>query len=1277
VSPPESSLTPFVGLRPYTEAERAFFKGRDRDAVLLRNKILSSPITVLYALSGIGKSSLLRALLEPSLREDGAHVVYYEEWAEHDPVQGLRLELRHSIPSELRSVAPGASLAAVAKAAATALSRPIVLILDQFEKLLLQRREALDPFAAELAALIHAECDVHVLLSLREEFLASLDVLRDRMIMLLSSTHRLRPLDDASVREAIVSPAEQCGGSVEPGLVDALLQELRANPSDEQPAVARLVAGHVELPFLQLVCRQLWLTAGDEHRLTLAQYEHLGREEGIVREYIQGITAPLRPGQRAKLARLLNQLAPRDGAKIALPEQQLFEMAKVPPDDARHLLGHLEKDYVVRIRPTRMTTWYELYHDAFIRVLRSWVDRELNRAKYRRWGWRAAVVFLVLQALVIWAVSWKQSMDKRTHTKAIADLASVAWRGRESEVAIDEAAYWFLHQAANDSSGESIGELLRTLESIRGKIQQHYGREESRSPGASEESRSITSSGPVVADPSSRPTAAAQLSNDMPLIVCQTPGATSDRSWGVATMSTRAPGRSFVEPTGCENSTAELQLMHGVQVAIEDQRLLDAWVEASRFLRDSVGLPLPWRVKSVSDGQMPAQEVRLRVLDGRTTSTFELSLLDSILIVEDRLNARVRQYLRSHHDKRWKTVWASGGTWWRVPRWTFPVWRAGGQPVLTAEQLIVTSAVAKLTEHPEVLLNPRAMTRLVQRGGGRGLAPNDARDMFVALVAARHSIRNKSDLLTHLARYTGPKDDSLPGRVWRATIEANCNLPAVGNVEVSQDLTPPSSAEFREVLDALPGDSTRAAREQRLQLCIVKRLLAEQSIARATETIEHLPVAGDRWTPEENYLLGYWSMDLSGARPDGEMLPGTLDRFAAAFPALDESRVDSAYHELRSLCYTTWRARQCWRALDTIARMRPDNFLMAFYAGLDLADRPGKDEAKAALLQLSRADGLVNASPYPSFYQAWIHLSRVKALQTLADHDDPGAAQLPAAIDSLAEILRGPDVQFPIWRVFNTLVAQHVFAGKFAQADSVLAMWAAAARDTSGEYDRKSWVFFVDLANLRDSAARGVAESMRAESPQPGVLYMLALSSFLQDGQDATGDAAGGALYQTGHVYSDYVRMMQYWSFSARGDTKGAQLLIADRWAQIDSTSWRDRLNAGDEAVWRETLIGMYAGAIPVAAVEAIAAHQETSPYRWLGMPARGIQCEAAFYTALYLAASAPADTRREEVAQALSRAIDTRFTSYYEYHMARILQPRYEKALGNRRRKAASSGGV
>jgi len=78
-----------------------------------------------------------------------------------------------------------------------------------------------------------------------------------------------------------------------------------------------------------------------------------------------------------------------------------------------------------------------------------------------------------------------------------------------------------------------------------------------------------------------------------------------------------------------------------------------------------------------------------------------------------------------------------------------------------------------------------------------------------------------------------------------------------------------------------------------------------------------------------------------------------------------------------------------------------------------------------------------------------------------------------------------------------------------------------------------------------------------------------------------------------------------------------------------------------------------------------------------LGMPARGIQCEAAFYTALYLAASRACDTRREEVAQALSRAIDTRFTSYYEYHMARILQPRYEKALGNRRRKAASSGGV
>lgn len=1275
--PPELPLTPYVGLRPYTEVERAIFKGRDRDAQLLRNKTLSSPITVLYALSGIGKSSLLNALLQPLLREDGAHVVYYEDWAEHDPVQGLRLELRHSIPAELRSVSPGASLAVVAKAAASALNRPIVLILDQFEKLLLQRREALDPFAAELAGLINAESDVHVLLSLREEFLASLDMLRGRIVTLLSSTHRLRPLDDADVRTAIVAPAEQFGGRVEPALVDALLRDLRADPSDDQPAVTRLVAGHVELPFLQLVCRQLWAAAGDDHHLTLAEYENLGREFGIIREYVKSLIEPLKSRQRRELARLLDLLAPRDGAKMALPAKQLFGMANVAPEHATALLSHLEKNYVVRIRPTVSTTWYELYHDAFIRVLRSWVDRELSRAKNRRLRWRAAAIFVAVQALFIAAVLWDRSAERRAHEKAIADVASGPWRGRESEVAVDQAAYWFLRRAANDSA--LISKLFDRLDSIQAKIQLHYDRDEAPLT----RSASVpTGPSPHKADSSVRRDKADSSvgRSHIQVIICQASGARARQSLGIATW---APADQLygIGAAGCESGTAEMQFVHGGRVELTEHRIRDAWREAATFLKDSVGLPLPRRVSFVSGAQMPDHEVRVRIRDAGTgtDTTFDLSLMDSTLVLEDPLNPGMLRFLRANPGGRWTNVWARGGNWWRVPRWTLPIWRAAGQPAMTIEQLVARTAATRLIEHPELLLNRDIVTRLIRRASvTRQTSPANVTALLASLVRARHSIRNTEELLRYLAKYSDDHSDSLPMLVWRAAMEANCRLPPVGNVRSNAPSSPASiavtSTEFLEVLQALPQDSSARPRQRRLSVCILARLIGEQDTAAAAEALRRLPGPEDHWTTHQNYLLGYWSIHLAGARANGEAHPGTVDRFAAAFPNLRDDVADSAYSELRALCFTTWLARQCWTTLDTIASMRPHSFPMALFAGYDLADRPSRGEVQAALVHLARADAWLTAQGFEQSLpqRAWIQLSRVRALRTLAEHDDSSSADLRTAVNRLHETLDNYYGGPPRSRIFSTLIGERVSAGSLQEADSLLSAWSAEAVDSAGAADRDSWTFFLQLANLRDLGAGDAAEKMSRETPVPDAVFNAALAGFLQDGRDAAGDAAATALYQTGHGYSDYVRMLQFWSLARRGDTTGAARLIAERWAQIDSTSWHDRLEAGDEAVWRETLIGMYAGGIPVPAVEAIVADQDASLYRWLGTPSRGLQCEAAFYIALYAAVSGPAATRQQRAAEALGRAVDTHYASYYEYHMARLLQRRYPMPRPNRVRAAS-----
>ena len=79
-NPPAIAPLPFVGLRPFSDTEEAFFFGREVEARVLCRQIQSRRVTLLFAASGIGKSSLLRARVIPALRkEHGIIVVYFRE----------------------------------------------------------------------------------------------------------------------------------------------------------------------------------------------------------------------------------------------------------------------------------------------------------------------------------------------------------------------------------------------------------------------------------------------------------------------------------------------------------------------------------------------------------------------------------------------------------------------------------------------------------------------------------------------------------------------------------------------------------------------------------------------------------------------------------------------------------------------------------------------------------------------------------------------------------------------------------------------------------------------------------------------------------------------------------------------------------------------------------------------------------------------------------------------------------------------------------------------
>ena len=70
---------PFKGLRPFKQEEEEELFGRDRDLILMKDRILSCRTTLLFAGSGVGKTSFLNAKVIPALEKQYC-VISHNRW---------------------------------------------------------------------------------------------------------------------------------------------------------------------------------------------------------------------------------------------------------------------------------------------------------------------------------------------------------------------------------------------------------------------------------------------------------------------------------------------------------------------------------------------------------------------------------------------------------------------------------------------------------------------------------------------------------------------------------------------------------------------------------------------------------------------------------------------------------------------------------------------------------------------------------------------------------------------------------------------------------------------------------------------------------------------------------------------------------------------------------------------------------------------------------------------------------------------------------------------
>ena len=446
---------PYQGLIPYSEQDAAWFFGRDRTRAIILDNLLAYRMSVLYGPSGVGKSSLLRAGVVRHVRDDGRRrieagdsaehaALAYSTWA-HEPVAGLKAAIRDALEQlspTLGAELPEGSLADLVSAAAQQLDGTLLIILDQFEEYFLYHTPD-SPFIDELTSMLsRREAAASVLISIREDALASLDALTGRLPSLLDNLVRVDHLDRAAARAAIeqplqlwnselAAPGEQV--SIEPALIDAVLDGVQTTSVDAPAADGGGTAtgARVQTPYLQLVLVRLW---EEEQRagsrvMRLQTLERLNGAEQIVALHVDTAIAKMTVAEQAVAAKVLRQLVTPSGSKIALRSADLAEYAALDEATVVAVLERLTRE--ARILQAIGDSRYEIYHDALARPILEWRRRwqaDQDRARARRRNRIAAAIGggLLLTVVVVTALAVVAIGGRNEARRLAADATSVA-----------------------------------------------------------------------------------------------------------------------------------------------------------------------------------------------------------------------------------------------------------------------------------------------------------------------------------------------------------------------------------------------------------------------------------------------------------------------------------------------------------------------------------------------------------------------------------------------------------------------------------------------------------------------------------------------------------------------------------------------------------------------------------------------------------------------------------------------------------------------------------
>ncbi|MEA2560153.1 MAG: hypothetical protein QOH06_1657 [Acidobacteriota bacterium] len=403
---------PWPGLDPFDETDRDYFHGRAAEASDLLRLVRRELLTVLFGRSGLGKTSLLKAGLFPLLRGEDCLPVYVRL----DHADGVP-DLRGQIFRALQTACEADRVQAAQPAGDESLwsffhrrdaelwserNRPVtpVIVFDQFEEIFTLGQETEESrarsaaFLAELGDLVEnrppdavraaLEADptaarrfdfkratVKLVLSFREDFLAEMEGLKERMPSLMYNRFRLLAMSGVQAYDVIT-----CAGGhlVDDDVARRIIRLAWKNEPSPPVDPSDFPTIEIDPALLSVVCSELnhkrQQTNPPLARITPDLLEGADRE--ILSSFYERGMAGLDPHVRAFVEdELITDRGYRDS--------HAFEDALALPGITSEALEALIRRRLLRVDERQSVRRLELTHDVLARVVKDSRDSRRTR----------------------------------------------------------------------------------------------------------------------------------------------------------------------------------------------------------------------------------------------------------------------------------------------------------------------------------------------------------------------------------------------------------------------------------------------------------------------------------------------------------------------------------------------------------------------------------------------------------------------------------------------------------------------------------------------------------------------------------------------------------------------------------------------------------------------------------------------------------------------------------------------------------------------------------